>query len=385
MIKNYFKAISLILVSTIFAGCSDEPSGESSGEGDDVGTTAKRESLIICNEGNWQSDNGQLSYYDAESGDMINQWFRKVNGMKLGDTPNDIILVNDNLIAIAVNWSNIIQYISPDGKNLGATENVPNNRRLCTDGKYLYVTSYAHRCGDKEFQKGFVAKIEVSSGKVVATCGVGWEPEGIAIYDGRLYVANSGGYSFSESHEYETTVDVVDAETMTSLRTIDTGCLNLYGKISQAGKYLCINSGGDYYGVAPSTIILDCESEEFRILDFPSTYSASDGRYFYTIGSHFSYITGEYIYSINTIDPKTGEVTPGIFNETITDKIKELTSPYSLYISPYTGNVYFTDAGSYASAGYVYGYTKEGEEVFSPKKVYINPGQILAIKNTNYK
>lgn len=50
----------------------------------------------------------------------------------------------------------------------------------------------------------------------------------------------------------------------------------------------------------------------------------------------------------------------GIFCETITQKIKEITSPYELYISPYTQNVYFTDAGSYGSAGYLYGYTKRG-------------------------
>ena len=95
------------------------------------------ENLIVCNEGNWQSDNGQLSYYDGMKGQFTNQWFRQVNGTKLGDTPNDIIQVNDTLIAIAVNWSNIIQYIRPDGTACGATENVPNNRRMCTDGKYL--------------------------------------------------------------------------------------------------------------------------------------------------------------------------------------------------------------------------------------------------------
>ena len=91
------------------------------------------ENLIICNEGNWQSDNGQLSYYDGTTGIMTNQWFRNKNGIKLGDTPNDILHINDTLIAIAVNWSNIIQYIHPDGTACGATENVPNNRRMCTD------------------------------------------------------------------------------------------------------------------------------------------------------------------------------------------------------------------------------------------------------------
>ena len=48
-----------------------------------------QENLIICNEGIWQSDNGRLSYYNAQNGTMTNEWFRSINGIKLGDTPND--------------------------------------------------------------------------------------------------------------------------------------------------------------------------------------------------------------------------------------------------------------------------------------------------------
>nr|WP_302350092.1 hypothetical protein [uncultured Prevotella sp.] len=374
-VENKILWVWVMLLSLFFAACSDENGEEN--------VIPKREvigeNLIICNEGNWQSDNGQLSYYDGTAGVLTNKWFRQVNGSKLGDTPNDIIQVNDTLIAIAVNWSNIIQYIHPDGTACGATENVPNNRRMCTDGNYLYITSYAHQCGNQTFEKGYVAKIDVKTKQVVATCEVGWEPEGVRLYEGKLYVANTGGYAFSENHAYETTVQVVDAETMKSIKTIDTGCINLYGEMSQAGQYLCINSCGDYYNVKPKTVIVDCKTDEVKTFDFPATYNSTDGDVFYTVGSEFSYNTGEYVYSIKTINPKTQEVKDGIFCEAITQKVKEITSPYELYISPYTKNVYFTDANSYGSAGYLYGYTKEGQQVFAPQKVYVNPAHILAL------
>lgn len=370
--------LAMMGLSLLFVACSNE-----NGEDDRTPVIPKPEiigeNLIICNEGNWQSDNGQLSYYDGTAGVLTNKWFRQVNGSKLGDTPNDIIQVNDTLIAIAVNWSNIIQYIHPDGTACGATENVPNNRRMCADGNYLYITSYAHKCGNQTFEKGYVAKIDVRTKQVVATCEVGWEPEGVRLYEGKLYVANTGGYAFSENHAYETTVQVVDAETMKSIKTIDTGCINLYGEMSQAGQYLCINSCGDYYNVKPKTVIVDCKTDEVKTFDFPCTYNTTDGKLFYTVGSEFSYNTGAYVYQIKTINPETKEVKDGIFCEAITRKIKEITSPYELYISPYTKNVYFTDAGSYASAGYLYGYTKEGEELFVKQKVYINPAHILAL------
>lgn len=370
--------LAMMGLSLLFVACSNE-NGEDNRTPEIPKPEIIGENLIVCNEGNWQSDNGQLSYYDGTAGVLTNKWFRQVNGSKLGDTPNDIIQVNDTLIAIAVNWSNIIQYIHPDGTACGATENVPNNRRMCADGNYLYITSYAHKCGNQTFEKGYVAKIDVKTKQVVATCEVGWEPEGVRLYEGKLYVANTGGYAFSENHAYETTVQVVDAETMKSIKTIDTGCINLYGEMSQAGQYLCINSCGDYYDVKPKTVIVDCKTDEVKTFDFPVTYNSTDGNVFYTVGSDFSYNTGEYVYSIKTINPKTQEVKDGIFCEAITQKIKEITSPYELYISPYTQNVYFTDAGSYASAGYLYGYTKEGEELFVKQKVYINPAHILAL------
>lgn len=216
---------------------------------------------------------------------------------------------------------------------------------------------------------------------MVATCETGWEPEGIRLYDGRLYVANTGGYSFSEAHDYETTVQVIDAATMKTLRTIDTGCINLYGEMSQAGSFLCINSCGDYYDVKPKTVILDCETEQYHVFDFPCTYNTTDGKMFYTVGSEFSYNTYEYVYHLYTIDPETMHATYGIYNSIVTEKLKELQSPYELYISPYTGNIYFTDAKSYATAGFIYGYRSDGTEVFNPQKVYINPAHILAIPN----
>ena len=364
---------------TLSACSSDTP--ELSGDHSPINPAATVENLIICDEGNWQSDNGQLSYWDCTTRTMTNQWFRKINGMKLGDTPNDILQINDDLIAIAVNWSNIIQYIHCDGSACGATENVPNNRRMCTDGDYLYITSYAHICGSQTFQKGYVAKIDLDTKEVIATCEVGWEPEGIRYYNGELFVANTGGYAFSENHSYETTVQIIDAATMTSTATVDTGCINLYGEMSQAGKYLCINSCGDYYYVTPKTVIFNCETRRFTTFDFPCTYNTTDGELFYTIGSQYSYLTGEYTYYIQTIDPATMTVTPGIYNDTVTEKIKSLMSPYEVYISPYTHNIYFTDARSYATAGYLYGYDPDGNMVFEPQKVYINPSHILALPN----
>lgn len=355
-----------------------------------------QEKIILLNEGNWQSDNGKITYF--EDGRIVsNQWFRDVNGYKLGDTPNDIIHVRPDLIAISVNWSNIIQFIDAKGKALAATEDIPNNRKLCSDGNYIYVSTYGHECmvngNMEEFTKGFVAKIDADTYKVVDAVEVGYEPEGIAFFNGKLFVANSGGYAFQEDHDYEKTVSVIDAATMKVERNVDTGQINLYGKMSQSGQYLCINSPGDYYDIPAATIIFDCQAvingkadkDCFVKLDYAATYSctAMDGS-FYAIGSKYSYYSGNYEFNYITIDPKKVLLSQG--KEGISESlpgsliadIKKMSMPYGIYVNPYTGYIYATDAAGFVEGGALYQWDPSGN-LLGKHAVYINPGHFLAL------
>ncbi|MCH5217550.1 MAG: hypothetical protein J1F07_03195 [Muribaculaceae bacterium] len=359
-------------------------------------TLPAKEKIILVNEGMWQTDNGQLTYF--EDGEVVsNQWFRDVNGRKLGDTPNDIILVNDGIIAIAANWSNIIQFITPDGKAVGETEDVPNNRKLASDGRYVYVTSYAHEVGIdgdfRQFEKGYVAKIDATTFKTVDAVEVGYEPEGIALYGGHLFVANSGGYSFQEGHDYEHSVSVIDPATMKVVRTVDVEQINLYSKVSLSGQYLCINSPGDYYETPAATVILDCravldgkpDAECFVLLPVASTSNTADtDGNFLTVGSSYSYLTGEYEFHYCTINPEEvclsrGEA--GVYiglPGSVEEGIAGMAMPYSIFVNPYSGYIYATDAGEYTGAGAMYQWDPEGN-FLGKHKTYINPGHFLAL------
>ena len=360
-----------------FVSCSLEPADDA--EMPDDGMVGDR-LLVLC-EGLWGMDNSTISYFDGKT--IANGWFKANNpGMHLGDTGNDIIQVNDTLIAVSVNWSNIIQYMYPDGRAIAATEDIPNNRRLATDGvRYLYCTSYAN--------KGYVAKVDLVTKKIVDTCKVGYEPEGIAYYEGKLFVANTGGYAFQEKdHSYESTISVVDAATMTELRRIDTGCINLYGTMSQSGEFVCINSAGDYYDEKPKSIVLNMATEEFKVYDFPATYNCVSGNRFYLIGSAFSYSSednGGYTYNVHTIDLPSMKEYEGLGKYTFAvDDIMSMQSPYCIYISPYSGHLYVTDARSYATNGYLYDFDPETEKTTKLRLQGLNPGHIVALSETSY-
>ena len=236
-----------------------------------------------------------------------------------------------------------------------------------------------------------MAKIDVKTFRVVDAVEVGYEPEGIAYYNGYLFVANTGGYSFQEAHDYETTVSIIDAASMKVIKNIDTGQINLYGKMSQSGKYLCINSPGDYYNILAATIIFDCEAalkgdeKVFTKLEYAATYNttARNGKFF-AIGSRYSYITNEYKFNYIIIDPALVMQSDGAegvtedFPGTVLKDINSMQMPYAIYINPYTGYIYATDAGGFVEAGTLMQWTPEGK-LMGKHRVYINPGHLLAL------
>ena len=389
------KFVLTALFAIALSACGKETEGQGTGEEEKpIVPSVVHEKIILLNEGNWQSDNGQLSF--IENHVIANGWFKSVNGTKLGDTPQHIVRINDNLLAVSVNWSNIIHFIKPTGELVASTENVPNCRYMATDGMdFLYVTSYAHQTAlGNTYEKGYVAKINVNSHTVTATCEVGYEPEGIAFYEGLLYVANTGGYGYSESHDYENTISVLDARSMTKIKDVEivrpqdgSRVVNLYGNLSQSGQYLCINSAGDYISSPAATIIFNCKDCSYKVYDFPGTYNTAtvDGKFF-AIGSDFSYETYEYQYFRNTIDPVSGEIYPGYllpwstsFGSDVEESLSRMDNPYCVYQNPYTGHLYVTDAGSFVSAGKVYEFDTSGHQVGDPLKCYVNPGHMIAI------
>ena len=396
--------ISSILISLLIVSCAKDVEPEYIDyvpDDADSATTANLDTLeylFLLEEGNWQSDNGQMSL--ITNGSIARNYFSEVNGTKIGDTPEDIILIPDqNMMAISVNWSNIVYFTDLKGKIIGQTEDIPNCRHMCTDGQYVYISSYAHKTALGEtYEKGYLAKISISDFSVVKTCEVGWEPEGVAYYNGKVFVANTGGYAFSENHDYDNTVMAVDAESMTVTDTVSIvnksgqKVINLYGELSQSGDYLCINSPGDYYDVQPSAVILNCATLDYVVYDgIPATYNTTllSGKFF-VVGSSFSYYTGEYKYNVGTIDPVSGvytadslETASGTFKATVKDEVDDMTNPYCCYQNPYTGHLYIVDATSYASPGRVYEFDEMGVLVTIDGKkyrsCYINAGHMIAV------
>ena len=108
-----------------------------------------------------------------------------------------------------------------------------------------------------------------------------------------------------------------------------------------------------------------------------------DGK-FLAIGSAYSYITGGYEFGYHTIDPQMVMDTQGVSGVTQTlpgsllHDFQQMEQPYGIYVNPYTGYIYGTDANNFADGGSLYQWSPEGT-LQSKHKVYINPAHFLAL------
>ena len=178
----------------------------------------------------------------------------------------------------------------------------------------------------------------------------------MVVHNGKLYVANSGGYRVPN---YDRTVSVIDLETFTEIKKIDVG-INLSKMEIDSRGDIYVSSRGDYYNTPSNLFVIDTQTDEKKMqLDIPVSgmCMVEDILYFYSVS--WSYLTGSNKVTYGTFDTKTKKI---INDKIITDGTdKQIIIPYGLQVNPETKEIFITDAQNYVVTGYIYCFTPEGK------------------------
>lgn len=321
--------------------------------------TPATDGFYILNQGLFNDNNSTLSFYSYSSKQVTADIFSSVNGRGLGDTGNDIEIYGSKMY-IVVNVSSTLEVVdAKTAKSLkqiklfnGATAREPRDVAFYKGN--AYVTSY----------DGTVAVIDTATLGVSNYITVGANPEQLAVANGKLYVANSGGLNYPN---YNNTVSVIDlvSGTVTKTLTVTVNpqnvCADTYGNVY-------VLSAGNYNDVGPSLAIIDDNADQVKSqtnFDGSNMVIGGDNLYFITSANKIS------VYNV-----KNQSVTTSSF---ITDGTA-ITTPYALAVDASTGEVFVTDAKDYTSNGAVYAFDKTGKKEYSIT-VGINPGKIAFQKN----
>ena len=227
------------------------------GESVTVGETGFFTKLFVLNEGKMGTNNATLDFFRFSNGKYVRNAFDKMNPSQplgLGDVGNDVKLCDGKIWAV-MNNSGLVEVIDAFNERHIATIPVRTPRNIAFDGSYAYVTSYAgafvnyladYSVGEHLICKGRVYKINRTTYSVIDSVDVGYQPEGIACHDGRIYVANSGGLSYATTYQYESTVSVIDAGSFQEIGSVEVAP-NLKDVFVDPDGNIYVTSFGDYF------------------------------------------------------------------------------------------------------------------------------------------
>ena len=315
--------------------------------------------FYLLNEGNMGSNKCTLDYYDYSTGVYTRNIYGNANPSvpkELGDVGNDIDIYGSRLYAV-VNCSNKVEVMDVATTRRIGQIDIPNCRYIKFYDGYAYVTSYA---GPVEInpdyeQLGYVAKVDTATLEVVDRCIVGFQPDELDIADGKIFVANSGGYMVPN---YENTVSVIDIATFREVERIEVA-INLHRVICDSRGQLWISSRGDYYEEESKLYCYDIRKRRMVAeLDVPVSSMHLDGDSLYIVSVGWSYITMQNEVTYAIVDTRSHEKVCDNFITDGTDK--DIKIPYGIAVNPITKDIYVTDARNYVNPGYLYCFGSDG-------------------------
>lgn len=334
--------------------------------------------VYVLSEGLFNQNNSTLSWIDFTTG-KADSWtsatgysfdvFEKVNGRRIGDTANDMILYGSRLY-IVVSESSTIEILdastctSRKQITLSSNGRASQPRYLTAHNGFVYVC-----CFD-----GTVTRIDTLTMTADATISVGRNPDGICCTNGKLYVSNSGGL---DTQNPDNTVSVIDINTFTEVKRITVR--SNPGAIYADGNSVYVVSRGIFdYGTMNYDSRLhriDTQTDEVvATYDIPILkMDIADGKaWFYGYGAGGT---------IQVLDLATGRILDSDF---ITDGTR-IECPYTIKVEPTTHKVYVCDALDYVTPGSLLCFSPDGRLLYRVQGIGINPNTVgFCDENVNF-
>lgn len=357
---KFFRLAAIALLAITTASCADDPeTPEPEGttvEGAQASDGGGYTGFYLLNQGNMGSNKCTLDYFSYKNGTYTRNIYAAANPdqiMELGDTGNDMAIY-DGMLFIVVNGSNKVEILDAATAKHIAKVDIASPRSIAFYGNIAYVTSFVGGNGDN----GSVVAFDIYSFKTLGSVSVGQMPEGLAIIDNKIYVANSGDY---QNPDFQNYISVIDVASLSETSKID-GPINMQHIRTDLYGTLWASSRGNYADKASCLARFTAKDGVFSqsaTIAQPVSNMTVCGDKLYSIGSTYDE-SWNATYSYNTIGISgNGYTEEGSF---ITDGTqKDIKAPYCVAVNPGSGEIYVTDAKNYASSGSVLCYSKEGK------------------------
>ena len=343
--KHIERALIVILLAIGIAACEKpEPEQQHS-------STVEVDTLhaLVLNEGP-QGNNASLTRIDLANGTLENDWFALCNNRGLGNVAQDLIVYGSK--AYITVWKSGTLEVVDTATGISQQVNLGNRgpRYLAADGGKLYISCYNPRS---------VIRIDTATLQIEATCTLGnYNPEGIAIAAGKLFVVSSWVGETQSSITYDDKVYVVDLATFANPTPIVVG-KNPQRMEAIDENTLIVNCWGEWNMNTGTT-----EGEGSALIDATTLAVTQTGQLLSHMTVDHGMVYGcastyDASWNMTTsyikIDPATLTVTPILTSCGINN-------PYSIGVHPVSGDIYIGTDGNYMTNGDLYCFSPDGTQ-----------------------
>lgn len=319
--------------------------------------------LFVLNQGKFKVNNASITYYDFATGFASNDIFLDKNDRILGDTGQDMIEYGSKLY-IAMYSSKLIEVVDKKTAKSIKSFAIMNNdaasapRALAAANGKVFVTLF----------DGYVAQIDTATLTVDKTLKVGPNPEGIAVANNKLYVANSGGLQTVK----DSTISVIDLATFTETKKIK---VNLNPGAVKADSYgdIYVLTKGDYGDIKAKFQHVNTVTDKVTDIDMGAQYIDIVGDKAYIANFEYAADWSVVNKTVGIYDVKNEKI---ISANILKSDIK--LTPYCINVDPTNNNIYVGET-DYVNNGKMYCFDEDGNLKYT-FKVGVNPAKIIFIK-----
>jgi len=336
MKKHVLTFAVMVMGTTLFTACNND-------DDEQHGTFPVAVSngiFMVCSGNSSQSIDGSLSYYNYVTQAGTVDVFKDNNGRSLGQTPNDALCYGEKLYIVVsgehkvfvANAKTMKVQHTIDMTELMGEEDGVNPRRIAADNGNIYVSTYG----------GYVAAIDTVDFELQKKYKAGSYPEGIAVANGYLYVANSDYGNGNAS------ISIINLQTGTDTPIMNENIRNPQDIVTAGSDIYFLDYGQyDENWNQKNAGVYRVRSSEVTAVIPNATMMAAAGYYIYTINAPYGGDATSYsIFDIRTASSR--QLTPA-----------DIDSPAAIGVDPISGEVaiasYKLNGGyaDWAANGYV--------------------------------